>query len=203
MQARVVDTGARSILVVFAVGVVAGLIAGIYVYSRLETGGGVAVNNTCSMSLLLDREYYSAALKALGNAERSVYVIMYVVKYDPREAGDPVNSLLNALRDLREKGVDVKVVVDDETYRSYRETIDYMVASGIPVRLDESASRTTHAKILIVDNSTLILGSHNWTESALTMNHEASVETNCHSLVSKALSYFDSIWGSGRSVAST
>lgn len=59
---------------------------------------------------------------------------------------------------------------------------------------------TTHTKMVIIDNSTVILGSHNWTESALMSNHEASIETNCTSIVSKALSYFDNIWAGSRSI---
>jgi len=70
-------------------------------------------------------------------------------------------------------------VVDDETYTSYPETIEFLKNSGVFLKLDEYKSRTTHAKIAIVDNETAVLGSHNWTESTLTNNHEASILTDC------------------------
>ncbi|AFL66101.1 phospholipase D-like domain-containing protein [Desulfurococcus amylolyticus] len=191
-----------SLLIVFVLGMILGAFIGVYVYSRyFQTGeGGLMVNNTCSLNLLLDREYYDAVLGTLGSANRSVYIVMYVVKYDPGERGDPVNILLETLTELKNRGVDVKIVVDDTTYKSYNETIYYLLSLDIPVRLDESSAVTTHTKMVIIDNSTVILGSHNWTESALMNNHEASIETNCTSIVSKALSYFDNIWAGSRSI---
>ncbi|MGC8954208.1 MAG: phospholipase D-like domain-containing protein [Desulfurococcus sp.] len=192
-----------NLLTVFILGMIIGASIGVYVYSRyFQTGGsGLMVNNTCSLNLLLDREYYDAVLRTLGGANRSVYIMMYVVKYDPNERGDPVNILLETLEKLKNRGVDVKIVVDDETYKSYKDTtIRYLLSNNIPVRLDESSAITTHTKMVIIDNSTVILGSHNWTESALMNNHEASIETNCTSIVSKALSYFDNIWAGSRSI---
>lgn len=114
-----------SLLIVFILGIILGAFIGVYVYTRyFQTGGGgLMVNNTCSLNLLLDREYYNAVLGALGSANRSVYIIMYVVKYDPGERGDPVNTLLETLAGLKNKGVDVKIVVDDTTYKSYSDTI--------------------------------------------------------------------------------
>ena len=41
--------------------------------------------------------------------------------------------------------------------------------------LDEE-DRTTHAKVLVVDDRHVIVGSHNWTRSALAANREWSVE---------------------------
>lgn len=191
-----------SLLIVFILGIILGAFIGVYVYTRYfqTSGRGLMVNNTCSLNLLLDREYYDAVLGALGSANRSVYIIMYVVKYDPSERDDPVNTLLETLAELKNRGVDVKMVVDDTTYKSYSDTIYYLSSLDIPVRLDESSAVTTHTKMVIIDNSTVILGSHNWTESALMSNHEASIETNCTSIVSKALSYFDNIWAGSRSI---
>ena len=42
------------------------------------------------------------------------------------------------------------------------------------VVLDEEKT-TTHAKIVIIDGRTAVVGSHNWTGSALSRNREASL----------------------------
>jgi len=86
---------------------------------------------------------------------------MYVVKYDPHEPDDPVNILLETLANMSSWGLDVKIVVDDETYTSYPETIEFLKNSSVSLKLDEYKSHTTHAKIVIVDNETAVLGSHN------------------------------------------
>jgi len=197
--------------VAFVAGLIIGFMLAVYLGSHgyIEFGGTatttVTVTTTsplsgCTINTLLDRDYYRTLLSILGNAKRSVYVVMYVVKYDPREPDDPVNMLLETLVNMSNRGLDVKIVVDDETYTSYPETIEFLKNSGISLKLDEYKSRTTHAKIVIVDNETAVLGSHNWTESALTNNHEASIVTDCPGVVESLLHYFSNIWSNGRSV---
>ena len=149
---------------------------------------------------LVDRDYLSALLKYIDKAATSIYVIMYVVKYDPYEHDDPVNQILNALVRAHQRGVDVKVVVDDETYESYRQTIEFLKSHGIPVKLDESASVRTHAKLIIIDGRVVFIGSHNWTESALSYNHETSVLIESKELAKKLKEYFQNIWNNGRVV---
>ncbi|MEM4546663.1 MAG: phospholipase D-like domain-containing protein, partial [Nitrososphaerota archaeon] len=69
---------------------------------------------------------------------------------------------------------------------------------GVPVRLDESPTTTTHAKLIIIDNETVIIGSHNWTESALTRNHETSIMIQDKETATKLTNYFMRIWNNGR-----
>jgi phosphatidylserine/phosphatidylglycerophosphate/cardiolipin synthase-like enzyme len=147
---------------------------------------------------LFNREYYEKLLEVLGRANRSVYVIMYVAKYDPKGVGDPVNRLLDVLAQLRSKGVEVRVVVDDETYRSYRETVEYLKNRSIGVRLDPGSRTTTHAKVVIVDGWVVFVGSHNWTESALTLNNEVGVVIHSEGIAQRFVEYFENLWTGGR-----
>ena len=50
----------------------------------------------------------------------------------------------------------------------------WLAAHGIPVVWDE-VSRTSHAKVLLIDDQQALVGSHNWTRAALLDNREASV----------------------------
>lgn len=201
---------ADSRAIAFVAGLIIGFMLAVYLGSHgyIEFGGTATTTivtttpqlSGCTISTLLDRDYYRTLPSILGNAKKSIYVVMYVVKYDPREPDDPVNMLLETLVNMSSRGLDVRVVVDDETYTSYPETIEFLKNSGVFLKLDEYKSRTTHAKIVIVDNETAVLGSHNWTESALTNNHEASIVTDCPSVVESLLNYFSNIWSNGRSI---
>jgi phosphatidylserine/phosphatidylglycerophosphate/cardiolipin synthase-like enzyme len=152
-------------------------------------------------TILIDKDYYNELIKWLPRANSSVYVIMFVIKYDPRDPKDPVNRVLDILINLSKKGVDVKIVVDDETKRSYPETIDYLLRHNMSIKLDESASRTTHTKLVIIDGKIVFFGSHNWTQSALTQNHEVSIMIISKEVANKLIQYFNSIWSSGRAVS--
>jgi phosphatidylserine/phosphatidylglycerophosphate/cardiolipin synthase-like enzyme len=178
---------------------IAGLVVGYYVALHVA-GPGVQqpAAPEGGVFFLPDSAYYGNLTYYLDRANKSVYVVMYVVKYDPRYPDDPVNKLLRKLVDLYKKGVDVRVVVDDQTLISYPDTINYLVQNGVPVKLDESKSVTTHAKIVIIDGKYVFIGSHNWTESALTKNHETTLLVDSTKLAEEVTNYFESIWSSGR-----
>ncbi|RLF08676.1 MAG: hypothetical protein DRJ64_00355 [Thermoprotei archaeon] len=160
--------------------------------------GGMVSNVT--IILLPDREYYNVAQRLISKANKSVYLAVYALKYDPRESiyDDPVNMLLKELVGVQKKGIDVRVLVDDVTNKSYRQTIEYLRDNNIPVRLDPKKGVTTHVKILIIDSKWVFIGSHNWTESALWYNHEYSVLIGSQYYAKKVEEYFNDLWKNGR-----
>ncbi|MEL9940774.1 MAG: phospholipase D-like domain-containing protein [Ignisphaera sp.] len=172
----------------------------IYVTSPATMVNASVSSVGCGVGVLVDKSYFQAVQSLLERANKSIYIAMYAMKYDPAEPGDPVNKLLNIVVNKSRYGVDVKIVVDDVTYKDYPDTIAFLLGNNISVRLDESSGRTIHAKLVIVDNRTAVLGSHNWTESALQLNHEASIEIDCPDAVKTLLNYFDSLWASGRTI---
>ena len=200
------------ILVIFIVGVIVGYIISSKnigreevvektVYQTLTSIIGPSISSSKNLSILLDKDYYGNLSVILSRANKSVYVIMYVIKYDPKDPRDPVNTLLNILINLSKRNVDVKIIVDDETYNSYNETINYLLSHNISVKLDESSGRTTHTKLVIIDGKIVFLGSHNWTQSALQRNHEVSVLIYNEDVAKILLRYFFDIWSNGRAVS--
>ncbi|NAZ14106.1 MAG: phospholipase [Desulfurococcales archaeon] len=200
------------ILVIFIVGVAVGYIISSKnigreevvektVYQTLTSIIEPSISSSKNLSILLDKDYYGNLSVILPRANKSVYVIMYVIKYDPKDPMDPVNTLLNILINLSKRNVDVKIIVDDETYNSYPETINYLLSHNISVKLDESSGRTTHTKLVIIDGKIVFLGSHNWTQSALQRNHEVSVLIYDEDVAKILLRYFFNIWSNGRAVS--
>lgn len=157
-------------------------------------------SNLTGIIVLEDHSYLDIVKNLISHANKSVYVAIYVIKYDIKEPDDPVNQLLHALVDAHDRGLDVKVLVDDPTLKSYPDTISYLKNNSIEVRLDKSKGVTSHMKIVIVDDKYLVVGSHNWTESALSYNHEYSVLIVSKYFSRDAKEYFASLWAEGRSV---
>jgi len=191
-----------ALVIVFVLGVIIGYFIAVQVsQSPLQpsTRGILVPEN--NVLFLPDDAYYGNLTWYLDRANKSVYVVMYVVKYDTSQYNDPVNVILRKLVDLHKSGVNVKVVVDDETKNSYPETINYLVGNGVPIRLDESQGRTTHCKIVVIDDQYVFIGSHNWTESALKYNHETTLLVNSSELASQVEKYIESIWSSGRLIS--
>ncbi|RLE45471.1 MAG: phospholipase [Candidatus Methanomethylicota archaeon] len=162
----------------------------------------VTVSSSYFEELLEDKEYYKTLLDVIKRANKSVYVAMYVIKYDPREGleEDPVNMILYELCKLKSKGLDIKVLVDDTTYKSYYETIEYLKDCGIDIKLKPKEISRAHLKVVIIDGKYLFVGSHNRTESALWFNKEITVLTTDPKLISEALDYFNDLWANGESI---
>jgi len=154
-----------------------------------------------ALELLPDGRYFEVVSGLIASANRSVHVVMYVVKYDPKEPAerDPANALLELLAGAKRRGLDVRVVVDDVTKQSYPETVEFLKSRGVPVRLDPKAGVTTHAKIVIVDSEWVAIGSHNWSEAALKDNREYSVLIRSSEIAAQVEEYFEELWSGGRS----
>ncbi|MEM1740769.1 MAG: phospholipase D-like domain-containing protein [Desulfurococcaceae archaeon] len=189
------------IVLVFIIGVVVGYIVTYEaLVNRIIETTKITQIPLGNLEFLPDRDYYSKLLELLNNTNRSVYIIMYVVKYDPKETQDPVNVILRKLVELHLRGVNVKIIIDDETLNNYPETIEYLLANNIPVKLDESKNKLTHTKMVVIDEEIVLIGIHNWTESALSYNHETSLLVQSRDLAKQVINYFNSIWNSGRSM---
>jgi phosphatidylserine/phosphatidylglycerophosphate/cardiolipin synthase-like enzyme len=122
--------------------------------------------------------YARAAERLIAGARHRVWVMQYVIRPD----GDgPVQALLTALATARSRGVEVIVGLDrgtiygsDQPDPKNDAAAAWLTTRGVPVVWDED-SRTTHAKVLLVDDEFALIGSHNWTRAALVENREVSV----------------------------
>ncbi len=146
--------------------------------------GLVGAQRHAPASLLLtgpaDAGAYGRTVERLvERAQSRVWAAVYVIF--PGEPGGPVHDLLLSLAAARARGVDVRVAVDRGKDRvtgqpdgKHLDVVAWLQTHGVPVVADEM-DRTTHLKIVVVDRRHVVLGSHNWTRSALLDNREASV----------------------------
>ncbi len=163
--------------------------------------------------LLTNRKYFPEVHKAFQEAEKSIRVLQRQALYYtmvPRYAkekeqnqGEPISDTNVFLKDLiaaHKRGVDVAVVLDGELRRSRRtgewridaRNEDYairLLAGGVPVYYD-SLTTQTHAKMVIVDDKTVI-GSTNWTYNALQQGNEASVLIKSKEITDLYRKYFE------------
>ncbi len=135
---------------------------------------------------LVDTEYYPAVHKAFTNAKKSILCVMYMAKLDKGYSGGDEYQLVLDLINAHKRGVKVLVVFDqnvkfwekgkkrDIIERKSEYAYDLLLRAGVPVFYD-SKNRVTHSKVMVIDKYITIVGSTNWTYSALRKNHEASV----------------------------
>ena len=82
-----------------------------------------------------------------------------------------LKAIANALINAKERGVDVKVILDKSQLYSKYSVINELFASGIPVWIDDKP-KIAHDKVIIVDNQKVITGSFNLSKTAEKGNAE-------------------------------
>ncbi|MCX6096152.1 MAG: phospholipase D-like domain-containing protein [Candidatus Bipolaricaulota bacterium] len=139
----------------------------------------------------------------LGRAERSVHVVMYRASWYAEYRGSLSNEVLQALIDAAARGLDVRVLLDDcaffpDSAEANLEAALFLHLHGVEVRFDDPTA-TTHAKLVIVDGESVLLGSTNWNYYSLEKNHEVDLALiNLPAVAEAYEELFRALWKSGR-----
>ena len=153
--------------------------------------------------LLADTDYLPRTLALLAGAQREIDITMFscVLPEDARPE-HPVRRLLETLVARAQAGVAVRVVLDHGVPASRRQVDEevpsataakWLAVRSIAVRWDED-ERTTHTKSLVVDGRWCIVGSTNWTFSALRRNREQSLLLDNPVLAATLTMRFTALW---------
>jgi len=151
-------------------------------------------------------KYFPVVKEALKNAKSSIYLVMYFVNFDPKSKKSPINELVAELVNAHKRGVKVKVILDQNISFTEWESrggkwereakndplFVYLKKEGIEAYYD-NLFVVTHSKSIVIDEEVVILGSANWTESALKRNWEASCLIRSKELAKRFLEDFSEI----------
>ncbi|UCE29590.1 MAG: hypothetical protein JSV85_02405 [Candidatus Bathyarchaeota archaeon] len=151
---------------------------------------------------LLNQEYYHSMKDELGNANETILVAMYTMKYDPSDSDDWGNDLIRELVNASGRGVNVTVIIENRTYSPQNleekymsenlEAYQYLLDNNVTVKVDNE-NDTDHMKLVVIDNRVVYVGSHNWSESGLYYNSETSVKIISEDVAEVFTTYFATI----------
>lgn len=149
-------------------------------------------------------KYFDATLNEISQAKSSIFVVMYLVSILPDQPDSRPGQLIGALIKAKDRGVDVKVILDqnidfevestdDAVARNKnQQSYELLKKNDVPVFFDTSETYT-HTKAIVIDGETVILGSTNWSKAALTRNNEADVLIKSKELAQSLLEDFKKI----------
>jgi len=139
------------------------------------------------VEILLEEEYLERLLLEMESAKSKIWVVMYVASYNPKHEYGVQQKIVRILSKKYRQGVDVRVLLDasyewssrkgrpsDRPSTKNEDMMKALKKEGVPVRYD-GFEQILHGKWVLIDDDRSILGSHNWTYSALVKNVEASV----------------------------
>jgi phosphatidylserine/phosphatidylglycerophosphate/cardiolipin synthase-like enzyme len=120
----------------------------------------------------------------INRANRSVYVAVYSFTRD---------SLAAALIYAKERGVEVRVVIERE--RAYEQGSEYprLKSAGVDVRLDGNPN-SMHHKFMVIDGYIVVTGSYNWSSAAEDRNDENIVVIIDRDVAQRFVQEFERVW---------
>jgi phosphatidylserine/phosphatidylglycerophosphate/cardiolipin synthase-like enzyme len=151
----------------------------------------------CPVVALKNNDFFPALLKAIDEAREEIFVSMFSFRAGVHKRSYPDRVLAHLGRAAR-RGVRVKVILEDTGKKSdeltlqNRQTKKLLEDQGVFVYVD-SPKKTTHTKLIVIDQRLVILGSHNLTQSALKYNNEISLLVDNHELAREVREYMLSI----------
>ncbi len=138
-----------------------------------------------------DTEYAPQAIKMLAEAESSIDMALFELKFYKRFPLSPSNQLVEEMIRAHERGLDVRVIVDE--FAEDNSALPLLAEKGILIRND-GVNRTLHAKLIVVDHRKILVGSTNPTYYGLEKNREANLYLEDDRLAREYEAWIDGVW---------
>ncbi|HSW62736.1 MAG TPA: phospholipase D-like domain-containing protein [Dissulfurispiraceae bacterium] len=137
---------------------------------------------------LIGRDYETHLVASIRDAKHSIDVAMYDWRWYLDQPLYPVQSINRALVEAVRRGVIVRALLDKD------DIIPLLKSAGINAKKIPDLRRL-HAKLVLIDRTKLIIGSHNLTRNALTHNVEASIAIDLPSPDNRFTLFFSHFFG--------
>ncbi|MCB4790857.1 MAG: phospholipase D-like domain-containing protein [Elusimicrobia bacterium] len=149
---------------------------------------------SCSGSLLAETKvFYSPnggilkeVLKNVNESKHSIDLMIFHITY---------KRIANALIKAKEKGVSIRLIVDESQSLEENSMAVFLKNSGIKIKsLAGQKGGLMHNKVAIFDNKTVMTGSYNWTYSAEKFNYENAVFIDDPQVIQSYKKEFNKLW---------
>ena len=142
--------------------------------------------------LLFGREYYEKLHEYINKAEDSITAAMYFIIPDPRNEQGPVNIIVDDLIKAHNRGVKVKIVLEDRKMKENKTAYQKLRENNIAVYFD-TKEHLMHAKAVSIDDKYVFTGSANLSRAAIDDNYEVSFLEHSVSDAVRLRKFIDSI----------
>lgn len=144
-----------------------------------------AASNATSRVFFSPGETCLGAITSLIKAARNQLDICVFTITDDR--------ITRRIMEVHRRGVDVRVITDNDKAFDPGSDIQRLANAGVPVRTDNTPDHMHH-KFAIIDGNTVLTGSYNWTRSAAGENHENLLVTDDRAVVNPYMLEFGRLW---------
>lgn len=142
--------------------------------------------------------YLPILRRVVGGARYGVDVIQYMWSFYPHDKNLPLQQFNQHVMGQIRKGIKYRILLNIESVahkitRINQQSKKNFESIGAKVKFGPT-SQITHAKIFIVDDQFVILGSHNLSKRSVSRNDETSILINNRTIAMEYKRYFELLW---------
>jgi len=150
------------------------------------------------MQLLIEEEFLPAAKYLIMRAKYSVFISTFKAEITSKPRGRKLSKLFDEICQAKIRGLDVRVLINTAAPRgsiplSNAYAVTFLKKNGVEVRKLQH-ERCCHAKLIIVDGGTVILGSHNLSVKSCHNNFEVSCMIYSQPTVETLWEKYNEVW---------
>ncbi len=120
------------------------------------------------MEVIIGKQFSSKVIPLIDSSKKNIKIIVFDWRWYINDPSNPVQLFNQAIVRAVKRGVKIQAIVNND------EIVRVLNSCGISAKR-LTAHRLLHCKFLMIDDIILIIGSHNYTQSAFTTNFELSV----------------------------
>jgi len=139
------------------------------------------------VNYIVGKEFAPAVIKEIESAQHKIDIVVFDWRWYADLPNNAVSLFNQAIQRAQNRGVYVRAIVNSANIK------ERLVALGIDARTIHSKN-LVHAKIILIDDTTVIMGSHNYTSQAFNVNMEASVIIKQQEKPERLQEFFDTLW---------
>jgi len=136
---------------------------------------------------IIGKQFPQKVIPLIDAAKRSIDIVVFDWRWYPQDPGASVQLFNQALVRAVRRGVKIRAIANND------EIINTLKSVGIEAKKLLS-KKLVHVKLMILDNQKVVVGSHNYTQSAFQMNFELSVLLDEPLNISDFFSFFNNLF---------
>ncbi len=148
-------------------------------------------NERNHFQVVFNQEYYPTLKNLIQNSQKSISI----VGLSMRAKYGKCQSIVRSLKKAQKRGVKIQVFLEGDSHGGWRnkQTLALLKKVGIVGKYD-SKKRLTHAKLVLVDDHYVLIGSTNLTHNSMSNNNESNLLVHSSQAVSFYRKYFEHLW---------
>jgi phosphatidylserine/phosphatidylglycerophosphate/cardiolipin synthase-like enzyme len=136
---------------------------------------------------IIGKEFPKIVVPYIDQAKESISILVFDWRWYPDQPSSPVQLFNQAIVRAVRRNVKIKVI------SNFPKILDILSELGCKVK-HLITTNLVHSKLMIIDNKIFVIGSHNYTQNAFSVNYEASILIEAETGLDNFINYFNNLF---------